>query len=141
MVQHNLSDNKRIAFWDNVKFFMILSVVIAHFAEFQINGSDICKSIFIFFYAFHMPVLFFVSGVFFKPYNIIRKALFYVCCGYLLKIFLWVVYLITDNKIPEFSLFSDMTIPWFMFVLAIYTVSTYFLRNINMYFLNSSPCL
>lgn len=125
----------RIAFWDNNKCLMICLVVFGHFAEFQAGSSDICKSMFLFIYTFHMPMLLFVSGVFFKPEKIVRKVLFYICCGYLLKILLWFVYFITTKKVPEFELFSDITIPWFMFVLAIYQVVSYLLRKINLFFL------
>ena len=135
MVSNNTLSNGRIAFWDNNKCLMICLVVFGHFAEFQAGSSDICKSMFLFIYTFHMPMLLFVSGVFFKPEKIIRKVFFYICCGYLLKILLWFVYYITTKKVPEFEMFSDITIPWFMFVLAIYQVVSYLLRKINLYLL------
>ena len=68
----------RIAFWDNNKCLMICLVVFGHFAEFQAGSSDICKSMFLFIYTFHMPMLLFVSGVFFKTEKIVLKVLCYL---------------------------------------------------------------
>lgn len=43
----------RIALWDNLKFVLILLVVIGHFSKFFQNDSSIYRSVFLFIYAFH----------------------------------------------------------------------------------------
>ena len=51
-----MMDKKRIALWDNLKFILIVSVVIGHFIN--IRDSVTYHSIFIFIYSFHMPLFF-----------------------------------------------------------------------------------
>ena len=66
-------DNKRIAWWDNVKFIMILCVVIGHtLYEFIGKDTRTAKSIYLFIYTFHMPVFIFLTGMFAKK-AIVRK--------------------------------------------------------------------
>ena len=62
---------KRSDYLDNVKAFLILSVVIGHFADQIIKGSNLSKSIFLFIYSFHMPLFIFLNGYLGK--NIIQS--------------------------------------------------------------------
>ena len=113
---------------------MIIFVVIGHFADFVIGKLNFCKSIFIFIYAFHMPVLLFVSGLFYKRENHIQKAICYVCCGFAIKIYLSIVqYAINLNT--SFVLLSDGNTPWFFFVLAVYQILLYILKKTDLRFL------
>lgn len=120
----------RIALWDNLKFILILLVVIGHFSSFFQNESNTYRSIFLFIYAFHMPLFLFISGLFHKDEKIGEKCLFYISVGFFQKI----VFFITNLAIgaqPKFVLLGDNGIPWFMFVLAIYTMIAYLLRKQN----------
>lgn len=120
----------RIALWDNLKFVLILLVVIGHFSKFFQNDSSIYRSIFLFIYAFHMPLFLFISGLFHKDEKIGEKCLFYISIGFFQKIIFYLTNLIVGIK-SDFVLLGDNGIPWFMFVLAIYTIITYLLRHQN----------
>lgn len=109
---------------------MIVLMVIGHFADMLYDDFGICKSIFLFIYAFHMPVLIFISGLFYNREKTARYVLFYASCGFLLKIFITLLYAVVDKKY-SISLTSDIGIPWFMFVLAIYYGVLYLFGNIN----------
>lgn len=83
---NTFASRERIALWDNVKFVLITLVVIGHVVDFATSKSLLCKSIFLYIYAFHMPLFIFISGLFFRHKNIFNKALFFVVVGFLLKI-------------------------------------------------------
>lgn len=121
---------ERIALWDNLKFVLITLVVVGHFADVFTNVSDTCKSIFAFIYAFHMPLFLFLNGLFYKSADILRKCLFYISAGYLLKIVSAVIIYFCGSRM-SFSLLSDAGMPWYMFVFAMCTAITYLLRNQN----------
>lgn len=120
----------RIALWDNLKFVLILLVVVGHFSGFFQGESNAYRSIFLFIYAFHMPLFLFVSGLFHKDEKISQKCLFYISVGFFQKIVFFITNLAIGEK-PKFVLLGDNGIPWFMFVLAIYTAIAYLLREQN----------
>ena len=120
----------RISLWDNIKFLLIVLVVIGHFADALINDSNAFKSLYVFIYAFHMPLFIFISGLFFKPKDVTSKCLMYISIGFALKITNFLVkYFLGLN--PSFSILSDGGIPWFMFAIAIFTLLAYILRKHN----------
>ncbi len=123
-------NSKRIALWDNLKFILITLVVVGHFADCFTSQSNVCKSIYLFIYAFHMPLFFFISGRFYNDRKITSKCLYYVSLGFLLKIIISICSTITTGN-AKFYLLSDGGIPWFLFAMAIYTSITYLMRNQN----------
>ena len=124
------SIKKRICLWDNIKFLLIVLVVVGHFADQLVNNSNAFKSLYVFIYAFHMPLFIFISGLFFKPKDITSKCLMYISIGFALKITNFLVkYFLGLN--PSFSILSDGGIPWFMFAIAIFTLLAYILRKHN----------
>lgn len=124
----NAIKNNRIYLFDNIKIFLITTVVIGHFAEVGTSVSEIYKSIFVFIYAFHMPLFLFISGLFHKNKNITQKIVMYVSLGFLSKIVLYIMKLAVNGK-ASFSLLSDSYLPWYMFVMAMFTATSWFLRN------------
>lgn len=128
---NNFCENKeRIHLFDNVRFVLILLVVIGHFADVYASKSAICRSIYLCIYAFHMPLFLFLSGLFYKSKNILPKVLGFVAVGFLYKIVVFLEQLILYDK-ASFLLLSDATMPWYMFVLAIYLAVSYGLRNVD----------
>lgn len=124
----------RINLYDNLRFLLILLVVVGHFSEVWSSNSNIFGSIFIFIYSFHMPLFLFLSGLFHKNENILKKSLMYIFIGFLLKIVLFLESLILYNN-QSFSILSDSDVPWYMFVLAIYIVISFLLRKIDKKFI------
>ena len=119
---------KRMPLWDNLRFFLITLVVIGHFSDFFTTQCQGYQSLFLFMYPFHMPLFLLISGHFFRPEKITSKCLFYISIGFLLKLTIYGFTMFTGSA-TSFSLLSDGGIPWYLFVLAIYTVITYLLRN------------
>jgi fucose 4-O-acetylase-like acetyltransferase len=109
-------------------------MVVGHFADSFTQNRGICRSIYLFIYAFHMPVMLAVSGFFYKNSRNTSKVLFYIGSGFALKIAIACLNIICDGE-TAFSLLSDQGIPWFMFVLAIYQILMYIFRNINKVYL------
>ncbi len=126
---------KRIPLYDNLKFFLILLVIIGHLAGCDTTQVKIYRSTYLFIYAFHMPLFLFIAGLFHTNKNIISKILSYVTIGFLMKIILFIETSLLNGKISVFRVLEDADIPWYMFVLSIYLLITYLLKNINPYFL------
>lgn len=116
----------RIQLYDNVKCLLIILVVIGHFTQ---GYTGVFASINVFIYAFHMPLFIFLSGMFYSPKKIASKATAYICIGILLK----GGALLADRLVgghTDFTLVGGWNVPWFMFVLAVYQVLSYGLRNV-----------
>ena len=124
----------RISLYDNLKFVLILSVVVGHFIDIKSSQSNYYKSIFVYIYTFHMPLFLFLSGLFHKNENILQKTLTFICIGFMLKITFFLFGIFLYGK-ASFSFLSDSGIPWYMFVLAIYIALSYGLRNIDKRFI------
>ncbi len=125
---------KRIYLWDNIKFILILLVVVGHFIDPFTAESSVCRSIFLFMYAFHMPLFLFISGLFHKDKEIAEKCIFYISLGFVCKILLFLVVKVFGDNV-SFALLSDGGIPWFIFVLAGCSALTYALRNQNKFYI------
>ena len=122
---------ERIWYWDTVKLIMILLVVIGHFAErIMIFDDPTFLSVKLFIYSFHMPIFIFIFGLFFKEKNFLRKIWFYIISGYLLKGLLCLSWWAITGK-TSFRLFYDSGVPWFMFVLAWYTLIAWLFRKVD----------
>ena len=115
----------RIYKCDNLKFLLILLVVIGHFCDLYINDYVILKKIFIFVYAFHMPLFLFVTGLFQKKISNykeipLKKILFYIGLMYFMKASIFVV----SGKYGlgyQFEAFAGGEGYWYLGVLIIYT--------------------
>jgi len=125
------SIKKRICLYDNLKFLLIIFVVVGHFADIFTAKSSFCKSVFIFIYAFHMPLFIFISGQFNKNEKVLNRILKYLAIGFSLKLILALCPLILDGSIPSFKLLSDSGIPWFMFALAAFTGISNILKDVD----------
>lgn len=122
---------ERIVLWDNLKFILITLVVIGHLADEFTAKSDVYKSVFLFIYTFHMPLFILISGLFHSEKNIIKKCIFYCSIGFLYKIITLIFDRLSGNSNVSFNLLSDGGISWFMFVLAIYTIISYVIKDEN----------
>ena len=133
----NSINKKRVYAFDNLKFFLILVVVIGHTITSDINENSILRSVFIFIYSFHMPLFIFISGLFQKKeqnslnYN---KILEFTFLGLILKMGIMFFHGVLFNGTPNFSLLSGDGVFWYLFAVASYIVICYLLRNVNISF-------
>lgn len=122
--------NSRVILWDNIKALLMLLVVVGHFVDSYSNNSHLFKSIFLFAYAFHMPLFLFVAGLFHKNKNINEKVLSYFSIYLVYKIAI-ITTRAAFGKKWSFALLSESSVPWFMFALAVFICLTYALQNVE----------
>lgn len=125
----------RIALWDNLKFFLIVCVVIGHIVDYSTKTESLSRAIYLYLYSFHMPLFIFISGLFFNYKNVSNKVCLFIIYGILLKIVIFSSNFICSSYIPKFSTFSDAEIPWFLFALAAYYTLAVLLKDLNKFFL------
>jgi fucose 4-O-acetylase-like acetyltransferase len=130
MADANKNTN-RVSKFDNIKFLLIMLVVMGHFIDECTDVSDVYRSIFVFIYSFHMPLFFVVSGYFHRDKNIKNKVIFYIMMGFTAKMIVAAGKLFIKGETPKVELFSDKGFPWFMFVMAFYVLISYALRDVN----------
>lgn len=126
---------KREYRFDNIKFFLILTVVIGHFADDYTKSSHVMRSIFIFIYTFHMPLFLFISGLFHKRYkeqDALRrdKIIQNLLIAIVLQAVQGVIKIIYAHN-AGIALTGTDGLVWFMYVLAAFEILIYFFRNIN----------
>lgn len=124
---------QRIDLWDNLKFFLIFLVVLGHMVD-QFPDSNLFQSIYVFVYAFHMPLFFFISGLFHKNKAIVEKVITFIALGYVYKFFLFGVRSFMKEDV-ELHFLSESGTPWFMFALAAFILLSYLLQGMNQGFI------
>ena len=99
--------------FDNIKFFLILLVMLGHAIEPLINQSTWLKSLYMSIYLFHMPAFIFVSGYFSKSLKLSR-----ICRLILLYLLFNTLFLIFNHWIYQWPLtFNYVTPYWIMWFL------------------------
>ena len=120
-----MTDKKRVALYDNCKFLLIALVVFGHFIEQNTDDSHLFKGLFIFIYSFHMPLFFFLSGLFDSAKTAFSKRLnraaYYFSLYIVLKVVTSLVLWLVKGQL-SFLLFTESGVPWFCFTLAVYTI-------------------
>ena len=129
MLESGTSD-KRIAYWDNLKFVLITLVVVSHGFANHLGASRRLLSLLVFINVFHMPLFIFVSGLFHKNQRIAERVILLVVYALYFKILLFLFEHYVRGK-TSFSLLQESSPPWYMLALAIFTLLTYLLRNIH----------
>lgn len=121
--------------YDNLKFLLILAVVMGHLINSFTDESDFFRGICVFIYSFHMPLFIFVSGLFQKPYKKgsldVNRIISFCMIGFLAKMLMFTWGTVVGRN-PKFEMFGQDGIPWFMFVLAVYMVLMYLLRDVKL---------
>lgn len=124
----------RNPYWDNIKFLLIIFVVIGHFLDYLTGSNRLAQAIYVFLYSFHMPMFLFVSGLFLKYDDKHRlridRVVYYILIGYAMKFGLFLVDLIAGGD-PEWSWLTTSNAPWYMFVTAGYLILVYLIRKAN----------
>lgn len=122
-----METNKRIYLIDNLKGLLILLVVFGHFLDAFRQDNNLFTSIYTFIYAFHMPLFIFIFGLNFKKSKIKSNLFEFLILGYFLKVLMYIANIIRGKEV-KFLFFSDAAIPWFLFVLAIYSFVAIYLN-------------
>lgn len=107
---------KRIALWDNLKFLLIIFVVIGHYTQQFRADNEILQRIYVFIYSFHMPAFIFVTGLFSKRAvneKDIKKILPYLTCFFATTLILFITKALLGWA-PVFELFSPSGISWYL---------------------------
>lgn len=126
----------RNIWFDNLKGLLILGVVLGHFMQVGIDKDvTAAKGIWIFIYSFHMPLFLFTNGcmcehVINDKKKLKERVIELFSLYVILKIIIFVIRSI-GGKEPDFSLFSDSEIPWYLFALAVFYLLSYVLKGFN----------
>ncbi len=127
--------NKRISYYDNLKFILIFFVVLGHFLLIQLNFK-LSLSIFLFIYSFHMPLFVFITGFLGKKIEDengkfrINKVFSLLIIYFIFKLLCCFICLIF--KVPfEQSFFVEQECPWYLLAFALWMIITYILKNIK----------
>lgn len=107
---------KRIALWDNLKFLLIIFVVIGHYTQQFRTDNETLQRIYVFIYSFHMPIFIFVTGLFSKKAvdeKNIKKTLPYFTCFFATTLILFITKALLGWA-PVFELFSPSGISWYL---------------------------
>lgn len=107
---------KRIALWDNLKFLLIIFVVIGHYTQQFRADNETLQRIYVFIYSFHMPIFIFVTGLFSKKAvdeKNIKKVLPYLTCFFATTLILFITKALLGWA-PVFELFSPSGISWYL---------------------------
>lgn len=100
-----ISMEKRIFLFDNLKFFLILTVVIGHFIDYITKSSHMMSGLFLFIYSFHMPFFIYLAGLFHSNHNIKNRCVSFIAIGFSMKILFALCRMIFFHK-ASFSLLS-----------------------------------
>lgn len=118
----------RIAKWDNLKLFLIFTVVVGHISDLFYGSCSDMKGLFVFIYTFHMPAFIFISGLFSKKTvdnKNYGKILPYITL-YFISQFLLFIFSAIFAKEKTLYLFDSDGIPWFV-------LSLFWMNLITMY--------
>lgn len=123
-----MNEKFRIPKWDNLKFFLILCVVVGHVIDLYVDESWVYRALFAFIYTFHMPAFLFIAGLFSKrtvDTKNVKKIMPYITLYFSVKILLFAVRACCTGEIRA-SFLSESGLPWFM-------LSLFFMYVITMY--------
>jgi fucose 4-O-acetylase-like acetyltransferase len=139
-----IAHKKRDYYLDNLKFILIVLVVISHFALKLAYVNEI-KYLQIFIYIFHMPCFIFVNGFLSKRLNVGGK----LRVDKILMVFWMYLFFKLGNVVlgslfhqeVDLSLFKDASAPWYLLALCFWYVSVPVLERIKPKFLVTGSLL
>ena len=125
MSQQIQTNTGRIAYWDNLKAFLIFTVVLGHFLLDLTSKGGVINSLFDYIYIFHMPAFVLVSGYFSKSYikrgaPQVGKLFGFLILFVLFKVALWIESMILTGQFIKLDLIYTSNAPWYLFALFIW---------------------
>lgn len=133
-MENAAGDRERIYLYDNVRAILICLVVLGHAVQTAPYYIPAYSRLNDFIYSFHMPAFIFLAGMFHTNERVAPKAAAYVFISFLMSIVIYLANALFSLREPLY-LFQLPSVPWFIFVLAGYTVLSYVLRDIDKRFL------
>ena len=133
----DLINNKRLYKYDNLKFFLIVLVILGHISDICISNGSIYKTIFVYIFAFHMPLFVFLVGLFQKKLTSFKeipfkKIAWYIFLVYFMKIIAYFLSICFNVKY-YFSLLGDTTYSWFLWAASFYIIITPLINKFKLY--------
>ena len=133
----NELEKPRIFKFDNIKLLIVTLVVVGSFADGFTDKSDMFRSWFLFVSSFTAPLYIFMSGLFQKQFDKdyrpnLHKISYYLILGYLLKLGSYALQRWNGEDV-RLDLFGGATIEWYFFIIIMYTMTLYLVRNVHRY--------
>lgn len=132
-LQLNQSYASRSQKWDILKFLLIFFVVIGHVADYYTPDSEIMRGVYVLIYIFHMPVFFFVSGLFSKKTVDQKrkdKVFGFIAMYVFMKVIVFITQLLAGVR-PKFDLFSEGGFPWYLLATAFCLIATMLVKDFS----------
>ena len=129
-------NKNRISFYDNLKFILILLVVVGHVAWCQLDVGYV-NAIYLFIYLFHMPLFIFITGLFAKKMEDengrfrLNKVINYFVLYLIFKISIFVFNRFILHQEINLYLFTEFEAPWYILACAIWLSTTYLVKNVK----------
>ncbi len=124
--------SSRIYKFDNLKFLLIVFVVIGHMADYYSGWSGVTAYAVTrqFIYGFHMPLFVLLSGLFYKDKDIPVKVFRFLCCA----VGMTIVNSLTKvafgiHTTPNIIKIGGVT--WYLYALAFFYILRHLLRDVN----------
>lgn len=125
-------EKKRIYKYDNLKFLLIILVIVGHMIDF-FNGYNQYDDLFMirtFIYSVHMPAFIFLSGLFYKEKDTAVKAFQFFSIGILMHV-ANSLSLIPFGYAFKPNILTVPGVPWYMYAMAFFYIIMYLLRSVN----------
>jgi len=129
--------NKRNYFFDNLKFVLILLVVLGHLIEPLRESSHSMRSAYLMIYSFHMPLFVFLFGYFCKSidknnqFNL-KKPIGLLLLFFLMRIMVVLFSYITTGNIEKFDFFNAGGIYWYLLATSMYCFTVPIIKDFKL---------
>lgn len=121
---------ERLSYYDNLRFVLVVLVVLGHAVINHASASPFIPSFIIFIYLFHMPLFLFVSGLFFSDKNIPNRAVCLIAYILIEKyLMMYTNYYLYGTK--EMYLFYEKELTWYLIALLSYLLITHWIEKLN----------
>lgn len=127
-----MGNKPRVAKWDNVKFILILFVVIGHAMRYYTGTSLGAQRVSFYIYLFHMPAFLFVSGLVSKG-TVDKRRMDKVFSYFILFLLMkFTRFLIIPNKSGRmFEIWTVTDVSWYALALLVYCLVTMVCRQFS----------
>jgi fucose 4-O-acetylase-like acetyltransferase len=134
--QQQNKPKQRDYFFDNVKFLLILLVVIGHAYRPLIDESSAVKAVYLTIYTFHMPLFILISGYFaknFRKEGQNKKVIATILVPYFIFEILYSIYdhFVYSTSDVDFSILEPYWIMWFLFSLFLWRLMLPYFVNLK----------